>query len=277
MGPGGYGLLLAALGVGAVVGALLIGRLRAWLTPNQLLVTATLIYAVVLALMGLVRVPAVVAVALVPAGAAWTAVLSNLNADVQLFLPRWVRARGLGTYQTVFAGGQGIGAVAWGVLADRVGLVPTLVTAAVITGASAASVLVWPLRDSRHLNRDPAVYWSEPQLAVDPDPAAGPVVVTVTYPVGPENEAAFLDAMSQVRRSRMRTGAVQWGIFRDGENPERLVEMYVVPTWEEHLRQHTGRLTGADQEVEQRARSLADGPAQVAHLLPTGDGRAPSH
>ena len=40
-----------------------------------------------------------------------------------------------------------------------------------------------------------------------------------------------------------------------------------MPSWAEHLRQHTGRLTGADREVEERAQALTDGPAQVTHLL----------
>jgi hypothetical protein len=41
-----------------------------------------------------------------------------------------------------------------------------------------------------------------------------------------------------------------------------------VPSWDEHLRQHTGRLTGADQAVEERALALTDGPPEVSHLLP---------
>jgi quinol monooxygenase YgiN len=94
-------------------------------------------------------------------------------------------------------------------------------------------------------------------------------VVTVAYTVRPDNQREFLAAMNGVRRTRMRTGAIQWGIFRDGEIPDRMVEVYVVPTWAEHLRQHTDRLTGTDQEIEQAARALSDGPPQVAHLLPT--------
>jgi MFS family permease len=268
MSAGGYGLLLAALGVGAVAGAVAMPRLRARLSDNHLLVTASLVYAVVLAVLALVRIPVVVTIALIPAGTAWMAVLSNVNADVQMFLPRWVRARGLGTYQTVFFGGQALGAVAWGVIADQIGLVPAFLAAAAITAAGAATVRFWPFIASRHLNREPVVYWPEPQLALEPDPTTGPVVVTVTYNLNPDKERDFLEAMNRVRRTRMRTGAVQWGIFRDGEHPGRMVEVYVVPTWDEHLRQHTGRLTGADQDVERQATALSDTPPEVVHLLP---------
>jgi len=45
--------------------------------------------------------------------------------------------------------------------------------------------------------------------------------------------------------------------------------VYLVPSWEEHLRQHGGRLTEADQDIELRAKALAEGEPRVAHLLPT--------
>jgi quinol monooxygenase YgiN len=98
----------------------------------------------------------------------------------------------------------------------------------------------------------------------------GPVLVTAVYQVAEENHEAFTEAMKAVRGSRLRTGATRWGLFRDGEQPERFVEVYQVPTWEEHLRQHEGRLTGSDEEAEERAAALARGPAEVTHLLSAG-------
>jgi MFS family permease len=268
MDAGGYGLLLGALGVGAVLGALVMGRLIAALSLNRVLLFAGLAYAAVLVVLALVRVPWVVGIALIPAGAAWMAVLSNLNAELQLYLPGWVRARGLATYQTVFFGGQAIGALVWGFVADRIGLVGTLLAAAVVTALGAASVLVAPLLPARHLNRDPATLWPEPRIVEAPEPNAGPVVVEVTYVVGEANEAAFLSEMPRLRLSRRRTGAVQWGVFRTGETTGELVEVYVVPSWEEHLRQHRGRMTGAEAELEARVRALSDVEPRVVHRLP---------
>jgi MFS family permease len=271
LGAGGYGLLLAALGVGAIAGAFGMPRMRGRFTDNQLLLTSSLVYAAVLAVVALVRHPIVVMVALIPAGTAWMVVLSNANTLVQMFLPRWVRARGLGLYQVVFFGGQGIGAFLWGLLAERIGLVDAFLAAAVLTAAGAATVRLWPLAEVGHLDREPAVYWREPELHLEPDPEAGPVVVEVTYTVTKEDEPAFLQAMSRVRRSRMRTGAIRWGLFRHGEVPEQMVELYVVPTWGEHLRQHTGRLTGTDQDIEAEAKALSRTPPKVAHLVPPDD------
>ncbi|MFI2711636.1 MFS transporter [Micromonospora sp. NPDC018662] len=268
LGAGGYGVLLGALGVGAVAGALVLPRIRRVLTSNHLLLLAGLLYAAVLAALALVPVPAVAVVALVPAGLAWMTVLSSVNAAMQLFLPGWVRARGLSVYQMVFAGGQALGAVAWGALGEFTGLVGALTVAAALMAVGALSVLLWPLRETRGVDRDPAVYWPEPHLTLEPPARGGPVLVTVSYTVRPERQAEFVEAMRAVGRSRRRTGAMRWGLFRAGERAHGYVEVYQVPTWEEHLRQHGGRLTGADRVVEERARALAEDDVRVSHLLP---------
>nr|WP_221381682.1 MFS transporter [Actinoplanes polyasparticus] len=267
LGSGGYGVLLAAVGVGAVAGALLLPRMRARWSVTRLLLVAGILFTAVLAVLGLVRSEAAVVLALLPAGVAWVMVLSSVNAAMQLFLPNWVRARGLAVYQMVFAGAQAAGALAWGALSDTLGLVAAHLAAAVLMAAGVLTLRWWPMLDTAGMNREPASYWPEPHLELDPDDHEGPVLVTVTYPVRPENEREFADAMRAVRRSRLRTGAVQWGLFRHGEEPGCFVEAYLVPTWDEHERQHTGRLTGADREAEERALALADGPPRASHLL----------
>jgi MFS family permease len=267
LGSGGYGVLLGAVGAGAVAGALVLPRLRARWSVNRLLLTAGVVFTAVLVVLGLARSEAAVVVALVPAGVAWVMVLSSVNAAMQLFLPNWVRARGLAVYQMVFAGAQAAGALFWGALSDAYGLVVAHLAAAVVMAGGALTLRWWPMRDTSGMNRDPAAYWPEPHLVLEPDDHDGPVLVTVAYPVRAENEAAFVAAMEAVRRSRLRTGAVRWGLFRDGAEPGRFVEAYLVPSWDEHRRQHDGRLTGSDQEAEERARALADGPPQATHLL----------
>ena len=60
-----------------------------------LMVVASTVYAAVLVAAVLVRSAAVSLIVLVPAGIAWVAALSSVNAELQLFLPAWVRGRGL--------------------------------------------------------------------------------------------------------------------------------------------------------------------------------------
>jgi hypothetical protein len=77
--------------------------------------------------------------------------------------------------------------------------------------------------------------------------------------------------MRHVRSSRRRTGASRWSLYRDAADRSRFIESFFVPSWEEHLRQHRDRLTGADQDLEQEALTLAAGPPQIAHLFRAPD------
>jgi hypothetical protein len=72
----------------------------------------------------------------------------------------------------------------------------------------------------------------------------------------------------KLRRSRLRTGAIRWELSRDAEHRDRFVVQFWVATWEEHLRRHECRLTGADQTAEQAALGFSDPPATASHLLP---------
>ena len=266
----GYGVLLGALGVGAITGAVVLPRVSTRLTPSWLVVVAGLVFGAATAVSAVVPNPAVVVVALVPAGMAWLCALATMNSDLSVFLPGWVRARGLSIYQMVFAGGQALAAVAWGVCAQWLGLVPTLLAAAVLLGLGAISVGFWPLRDVSGLDRDPAVYWPEPVLQIDPQLEQGPVLVISTYSVDSQNVAAFLAAMQDVRRMKLRTGASSFSLYQDGASAECYVEVARYPSWAEHLRQHGGRLTGSDRELENAALQWINGKPAVQHLLPAG-------
>jgi MFS family permease len=195
-------------------------------------------------------------------------VLTGLNATMQLFLPGWVRARGLSFAQLVLFGGQAAGSLLWGLVAEAAGLRAAFVAAAALLLAGAATVRRAPLLDTRGMDRDPAAYWPDPELAFEPDPDSGPVLVTVTYTVPPERAEAFRAEMVRVGRSRRRTGATSWRLYTDGAAPERFVEAWVVPSWAEHLRQHEGRLTRTDQAIEDAARALSTTEPAVTHLFP---------
>ncbi|MEV0676482.1 MFS transporter [Actinosynnema sp. NPDC050436] len=265
LGAGGYGVLLGSVGVGAIGGAFVVPRLLRRTGKNLLITLATCAYAAALALAALTSSPLVAVPAMLVAGAGWIAVLSTLNATAQVLLPAWTRARALAYYQLVFMGGQAVGALVWGTVADVLGVRGALVVPAVamvLVVAVAARAL--PLTE-RQLDTSPAGLWdAPPQL---PDVERGPVLVTVRWRVDEPDAAAFVEAMSKVGRSRRRTGATLWGLFRDLEEPDTYLETFTVATWREHLRQHLERGTGTDVEVEEAARALASGPPEVRHLL----------
>ena len=268
LGSGGYGLMLAAVGIGAVAGAFVIPKVRARVGSARLVTGAMLVTAAALAAVGTVRDPVLVALALLPIGAAWIAVMSSLNSALQLALPNWVRARGLAYYLAVFQGAQAVGAVAWGTVADRTTVSTALLVASGVLAAGAVVGLRSPVPDTAALDRTPSAHWPAPQLMFSPEAADGPVLVTTTYRVPEVDAVAFTEAMQRVGRSRRRTGALRWELFRDGGDPTRFVESYLVGTWAEHLRQHEGRLTGADRGFEEQANGYVVGAPQVAHLFP---------
>jgi MFS family permease len=268
LGAAGYGALFGALGAGAIVAAVVLGRVRTRLSTNGLLSAAAALYAAALAVIVLVPNFPTAFLTLVFAGLAWTAVISTLNAELQLFLPVWVRARGLAVYMVNFTGSMTVGALVWGLVAEGVGLLVTFLVAAAVMLAGVVAGVVWKVPETGHLDREPAVYWPEARLAFDPELDSGPVLVTVEYTVTPEREQAFLEAMDHLRQSRRRTGATRWELYRDGDRPDRFIELFSVSSWEEHMRQHEGRLTAADREVEEAALAFSDPPARAEHLLP---------
>ncbi|MCG7209023.1 MFS transporter [Streptomyces arenae] len=256
LGSGGYGLLLAAVGVGAVSGAFLLPRVRGTLGANGTMAVGALVFAAVLAVLATVHVTWVVALVLLPAGLAWIGVLSTLSAATQTRMPGWVRARGLAVYLLVFQGGQALTAPLWGALAQWLGLSGALLVAAALLLLAAATVRVWPLYDASRIDPTPSDHWPAPPLVYEPGPADGPVLVSVVYRVAPDDRAAFTDAMRDVARSRRRTGALTWGLYEDGTTPGRFVENYLVASWAEHLDQHHSRQTTTDRRFEETARAL---------------------
>ena len=267
----GYGILLAALGVGAVLGAHVLPRAAQRLSSNGVLLVAGLAFAGSVAACVVVTQPVVLAALLVPAGLAWLWVLMTVSGELQAFLPAWVRARGLSTYNVVFAGGQAIGAVLWGVIAQASGLVTALLLAAGVMALGTGTVLVWPLRNVANLSREHVIFLPDPDVTQEPHPEDGPIVVTLTYTVEEDKVPAFLAAMAGVARSRLRTGATNSVLYQDGADPSQFVQLSEYATWGEHLRQHIGRLTGADQALYEAARSLATGPPEIRHMFPPRD------
>ena len=171
-------------------------------------------------------------------------------------------------YLLTFQGGQALGAAIWGVVASvwdtRVAL--TAVAAGLATAPLVAARR--PLRTGA-IDVRPSEHVTDPELAIEPDPRQGPVLVTVEYRVPHERREAFRAAMERVGRSRRRSGAERWGLWQDGADLERFVETYVVPTWEEHMRQTQERFTRSDQHYVDEARALVrEGTApEVSHLF----------
>lgn len=268
-GPGTYGLFLACLGMGAIAGALLLPRIRTRVSRDGIVAGGTGLYAT--AMLALAHSGSVYAAgaAMLFTGVAWISVVSSLMTAAQTALPGWVRARGLALFWVVFMGGMASGSAIWGQIASWIGI-PYALTAAAV-GALLGIAATWKYRVGRHDEADlsPSLSWPAPMLADDPEADRGPVMVTVEYRIDPATAAEFSRIMhQQMRRIRRRDGAFMWELFDDIDQPDRIVECFMVESWFEHLRQH-GRVTVADRDVIEQTRKfhLGSEPPRVTHLV----------
>lgn len=262
-----YGVMLGAVGVGAIAGALLLPRLRPRLGPDGLMAGAALVCAAVLATLANAPHAAVALGALLALGGAWIVALTTLGALTQAVLPDWVRGRGLAVYLTVFNGALAAGSLAWGAVAQGLGLVPALGVSAALLVLGAGLARRWPLPAGDDA-LDPARTWPEPTVAAPVSADRGPVLVLVTYRISPANRDTAFGLLQQLARHRRGDGASTWGLTEDTADPTVLVEWFTLPSWQEHLRQHH-RTSQAAAALQAALRLLHQAPAPptVQHLI----------
>src|SRR6202163_2425693 len=252
-GPEIYGLLLTCIGIGAVIGAMLLPRVRARISRDVLVAGSSALYALAALALAYVQNIGLLAVAMLATGVAWISILSALQVTAQMTLPGWVRARGLASFFVVFMGGMALGSILWGQVATRVGIPAALTVAAVGMVLAIALTFGFKLGQHQVLDFRPTLDWPEPVLAETPEPDSGPVMVTIEYRVQPAKRAQFVAAMQAVREMRRRNGAYFWELFHDSADTARFVECFMDESWIEHLRQHE-RASVSDREIRERAK-----------------------
>jgi MFS family permease len=264
LGPQAFGVLLGCMGAGAVGAGFLLPALRGRLDRGQTVLAGSLLGAAAMAVLGLIHHWAAAAIAMLLYGVAWIAAASTLQAAAQMAAPAWVRARAMGIYQMSFFGAMALGAALAGVLAARLGVPMTLCLFAAAALAAALLVRNWTL-DGQARTAGPVL------PPVRPEPAAAElgdllredghrVLEAVRYHIRPEDRGRFLAVMEEVRRVRLRGGAMSWRLYEDVAHPERWVELWAIESWEEHLRE-AGRLTEDDLASLSRARAFHAGEA----------------
>jgi predicted MFS family arabinose efflux permease/quinol monooxygenase YgiN len=266
-GPALFGLLLGAIGTGAVGGAFLLPRARRRLGPDRLVQAGTAGTAVAMVLFAIARTPPLALLASLVAGASWIAVLSSLNYAAQVALPEWVRGRGLALFVTVYFGAHTLGSVIWGEVAALAGLPIAHLLAAAGAVLAIPFMRRWKLQPGAGVDLTPSMHWPEPVLAQEIEADRGPVLVTVEYRIDPDYRERFLEALYQLAPQRRRDGAYRWGVFEDVAEPGRFVETFLVESWIEHLRQHE-RVTHADRALQDCVgRFNAKGEPKITHFI----------
>lgn len=246
-----YGLMLGAMGLGALLAAFLreqiVRRLGAYSLPFTI------------GLFGLAGIAVGAApsigwsmVALLVAGAAWVWTLTTTNATAQLMAPSWVRGRAMSLYSLAFVGVLPIGSVLAGAVADLIGAGRTMM---LFSFGSLVLALLVPRLKIPALADVSTPEFTDLPTGDHADTEGGPVMVVNTWEVSSENLDAFAEMMAEVRLVRLRTGAYRWRLYRNAENPHRLSEVFLTVSWDEHLAQHR-RIDDESAVLLRQARTL---------------------
>jgi predicted MFS family arabinose efflux permease len=129
LGAVGYGLLLAAVGAGSIAGVLVFRIAVTRLGPSRLAIAANLVSAALLIIMIASRAPPVALGCLIGFGVASLVLQTQVGATVQFAAPDGSRARTLSVFTSIRVGGQGIGAICFGLLGEAIGVGPAMMVA----------------------------------------------------------------------------------------------------------------------------------------------------
>ena len=271
MGSGGattYTVLLACLGLGAIVAAFNLQRIRVYWDRDQLAFYGSVVQAAATVAVAFSPTVWTAAPGIFVAGLAWITVANSVTVAAQLSLPDWVRARGMSIYQMAIMGSSAIGALIWGRIAEWTSVSTSLICAAITMLVGLFITRGRPLEGPEEQDHTPTHPFPEPVAAREMQPDEGPVMVTLEYQIDPARGPEFRSIMAESRGARLRNGALSWGLFEDVQHPGRYVEYFACETWADYLRQFD-RFTAMDQQLQamRYAFHLGDTPPRISRFI----------
>ncbi|MGE5144370.1 MAG: MFS transporter [Acidobacteriota bacterium] len=268
LGAGGYGLLSAGFGSGAVVGALwLPGHLQRR-TLNAITLAGVAVWGVSLLLIAATRYTWLAMIGVFGCGMAWVFVFASLSAGTQSSAPAWVRARAVSMNLVAVQASLAIGSALWGAVASAAGV-------RIALAVSAGALVVLHLLHRRivvEMGKEadvmPGARLPELTISGEPLPDDGPVLIQIEYRIDPSNRNAFVRAIRRVGPTRRRNGATSWRVYRDLGEEDRYVERYVIESWAEYVRLRS-RMTMADSRLLETVERLQRPgvPIRVSRLI----------
>lgn len=135
-----FGMMLGLFGIGSIVAALFISRIRRRFGVEVVLAAATLSFVIAQSVLAEASSVYQALPAAFLAGGGWVMSLTSLNVAMQMRSPEAILGRCLSIYQAVTFGGMALGSWAWGTLADWYDLPVALHGASVFLLVSAAAL-----------------------------------------------------------------------------------------------------------------------------------------
>lgn len=254
--PGGeagtFTVLLASMGTGAIIAALLMPRIRQWLPLQRRVFVGTCVHAAGAVTVAFAPHIYVAVPAMMLSGAAWITVANSLTVAAQMALPDWVRARGMSIYQMALMGSTAAGAALWGQVATGTSVQESVAIAAGISIVLMALAQRFVVERGTEEDLTPSRVFKVPEMQAPP--RTGRIQVNIEYRIDPARTDEFLALMQESRSSRLKQGALEWQLLHDLYDPARFIEQIIDESWTEHLRRFD-RVTATD--VQLRDRRLA--------------------
>ncbi|MGK2914682.1 MAG: MFS transporter, partial [Porticoccaceae bacterium] len=260
-----YGLLIGATGLGSIIGATALPAMRRNITHNRQFDVGSLVFAVGLLAIAVVRDYWLLALLSVLIGICWIVLFSTIVVTAQLLTPSWVLARILSIVMLVYGGTTAAGSALWGHLSDIFNVRTSLFIAAPGLLLSLLLSRKFPIPQERSRDLSVLLPSPEPEYFTRVSPAAGPVMVILEYCVEIDRQPDFLVLMDRVRPLRKRNGAFFWALFQNPEQPDCFQETFLVESWLDYLRQRE-RATASDRALEQKVVASAGQPL-VRHYV----------
>jgi MFS family permease len=248
---GGFGLLSAAFGVGAVTGALSIPHQLKLRSLNRVVNLGFILSAASMVLIATSDYTVLALAGAFGAGAAWVSVFASLSAATQSAAPAWVRARAVAMSMVGVMASIAFGSMIWGAVANALG---TRIALAASAGVLLVLLIVnrrFRVKLGEEADVTPGMQLPDMAIAVEPRPDDGPVLIQLEYRIDREHRDDFLRAAYAVEPVRRRNGVSDWRIFRDLGEDGRFIERFVIMSWAEYVRLRT-RMTVSDRRIADR-------------------------
>jgi MFS family permease len=268
LSPAQYGLLISVFGVGNVLGAACVPRMRQSLSQDLMLSLGSLFVASCMGMLAFVHSFELACIAMFGGGIGWITACAALNASLLSAAPVWVRARLMSIYLLVFNGAMAGGAIAWGFVGQGFGMDFALKVGSIGLVISLAAIALYPLKAAEEADVRAAEPIAPPDLPLQPHPEHGPVLISIEYLIDIDRGAEFNAALVALEVKRRRDGAYDWHLYSDLARPGHYIELYRMETWGEYLRQ-LERSVAPDSAIEQRVYDMHIGetPPKVTHLI----------
>ena len=268
LGAGGFGMLSAAFGCGAITSAMLVPKGLHRTSINTMVIGSVSLWFLAATLIAWTSYTALALVGAFGCGASWVGCLASLSAGTQSSAPAWVRARAVAMNLISGQIAMAVGAALWGSLASASG---TRIALGVSGGAMLVVVAInrtMRLRMGDEAMVTPGLPLPELVVTNEPDPDDGPVQIQVEYRIDAPNQDEFLRLIRSNETVRRRNGAIAWRVYRDLAEDARFVERFVIRSWAEYVRLRM-RMTVADREIQARIEGLQQTgvPVRVSRLI----------